>query len=77
MAVWQDKIEGANATWMKNYAEGNSAGVGDMYTEDCRVMPPGADVVVGRKGMQLVDQLTHSLPHLPSSQGPVKYLQEP
>ncbi len=57
MAEWQDKIEGANATWMKNYAEGNSAGVGCMYTEGCRVMPPGANVVTGRQGMQLISSL--------------------
>ncbi len=57
MAEWQEKIEGANATWMKNYAEGNSAGVGCMYTEGCRVMPPGANVVTGRQGMQLMSWL--------------------
>ncbi len=51
MVDWVNKIEAANAVWMKNFAEGNAKGVGEMYTEDCKVMPTGSDVVVGREGM--------------------------
>ncbi len=68
MASWINKIEAANAAWMKNFAEGNAEGVGDMYTEECKVMPTGADVIVGRKGIAAYKHLisTVLLPCFPS-----------
>lgn len=50
MATWKDLIEAANAKFMTFYAEGNSEGIGGLYTEDCSVMPTGSDVITGRAG---------------------------
>ena len=70
MVDWVNKIEAANAVWMKNFAEGNAKGVGEMYTEDCKVMPTGSDVVVGREGMVFfIMHCYFDLPLPPSSAG--------
>lgn len=35
---------------MEAYEKGNISDVAEMYTEDCRVMPAGGHILVGRDG---------------------------
>ena len=43
-------IEESNKKIMDAYEKRNISGVAEMYTEDCRVMPAGGHILVGRDG---------------------------
>ena len=44
------QMEELNKKFMKAFADGDSEAIGPMYTEDCKVLPTGQDVIEGRKG---------------------------
>ena len=48
-----NQMDTLNKAFMKAFADQDAEAIGPMYTEDCKVMPTGHDVIVGRKGMQL------------------------
>ena len=39
-----------NDKFMAAFANNDPEAIGPLYTEDCKVMPTGQDVIVGRKG---------------------------
>lgn len=39
-----------NDKFMAAFANSDPEAIGPLYTEDCKVMPTGQDVIVGRKG---------------------------
>ena len=51
-ALWAD-IEAANVKFMDAFKTGDATQVAKLYTEDCKVMPTGADVQLGRDGKLL------------------------
>ena len=46
------EIKARNQVFMKLYAEGNTKDLSGLYTEDCKIVPEGSDVLVGREGEQ-------------------------
>ena len=50
----KDEIAAANEKFMAAFKAQDANAVAALYTEDCKVMPPGTDVVMGRDGIQLV-----------------------
>ena len=53
-AVAQDKatIEKLNDAWTAAFNKGDAAAVAATYTEDAYVLPPGAEMVKGRTGIE-------------------------
>jgi len=53
-ALAQDKatIEKLNEAWTAAFNKGDAAAVAAMYTEDAYVLPPGAEMVKGRAGIE-------------------------
>ena len=49
-----DQMEKLNKAFMKAFEDQDAAAIGPMYTEDCKVMPTGQDVIVGRKGTIII-----------------------
>ena len=49
-AALKDEIEAANVKFMSAFASGNATNLGPLYTENCRLMPTGVDVMIGRDG---------------------------
>jgi ketosteroid isomerase-like protein len=47
-----DKISEANAKLMTRFRSGDTANIGELYTEDGRVMPPNSSAVVGREDIR-------------------------
>ena len=47
----RDEIATANEKFMAAFKAQDANAVAALYTEDCKVMPPGTDVVVGRDGI--------------------------
>ena len=45
-----DEIKAAEKKCMAVYNSGDATAVSQLYTEDCKCMPPGSDVIMGRKG---------------------------
>lgn len=45
-----DEIQTANAKFMNAFAKQDATELSELYTEDCKLMPTGADVVTGRAG---------------------------
>ena len=45
-------IQKANGQFMQAANSQNAAGVAQLYTEDATLLPPGADMVKGREGIQ-------------------------
>ncbi len=45
-----DEIKQANGNFMKAFGAGNMDDLSALYTEDCKIMPTGADVMTGRDG---------------------------
>ena len=54
-----NQMEKLNNAFMKAFEDQNPEAIGPMYTEDCKVMPTGQDVIVGRKGERV-----HSYNHM-------------
>ena len=48
--VLKTEIQAANARFMAEFAAQSAEGIGALYTTDCKVMPTGADVMMGRDG---------------------------
>jgi ketosteroid isomerase-like protein len=44
---------------MSRYASGDMKALSELYTEDCKLMPPGSDVVEGRAGVESVFNSVH------------------
>jgi uncharacterized protein (TIGR02246 family) len=53
-ALAQDKatIEKLNDQWTAAFNKGDAAAVAALYTEDAYVLPPGAEMVKGRAGIE-------------------------
>ena len=49
-----DQMDKLNKAFMKAFEDQDAAAIGPMYTEDCKVMPTGQDVIDGRKGTIIV-----------------------
>lgn len=45
---------------MDAFARQDAAGIGALYTQDCKIMPSGTDVLMGREGIITVDVLCSS-----------------
>ena len=45
-----EEIKARNQNFMKWFEEGNTEALSGLYTEDCKMMPAGCDVLVGREG---------------------------
>ena len=52
----QSKIDAANAQWLAAFNKGDAAAVTALYTEQATVLPPGADMAIGREAIQKVWQ---------------------
>ena len=50
VAGLQDEIQAANEKFMDAYNKGDMNALSALYTEDCKLMPTGSDVVNGRDG---------------------------
>jgi uncharacterized protein (TIGR02246 family) len=50
----QAEIEAANAKWTNFFNKGDFSGVASLYTEDATAFPPGAAMVKGRAGIELM-----------------------
>ena len=46
----RDEIAAANEKFMAAFKAQDANAVAALYTEDCKVMPTGSDVVMGREG---------------------------
>jgi uncharacterized protein (TIGR02246 family) len=46
------EIDALNAKWMQLFNKGDFAGIGQLYTEDAVVLPPGAGMVKGRAAIR-------------------------
>ena len=44
------EIESANARFMTVFGQQDAAGLSELYTSDCKLMPSGCDVVEGKGG---------------------------
>ena len=44
-----DQMDKINKAFMKAFEDQNPEAFGPLLTEDCKVMPPGEDVLFGRK----------------------------
>lgn len=44
------EIEAANKVFTDAFAKHDAEAIGDLYTEDCKIMPPGAKTGTGREG---------------------------
>jgi uncharacterized protein (TIGR02246 family) len=49
----RDTIVAANEVFMTRFRQRDAAGMAALYTEDGQVMPPNADFVTGREGIQV------------------------
>ena len=45
------EITERNKTYMAAFARGDAAGISELYTEDCKLMAPGQDMLNGRQGI--------------------------
>ena len=43
-------MEKVNRAFLKAFEDQNPEAIGDLYTDDCKLMPNGKDVIIGRKG---------------------------
>jgi uncharacterized protein (TIGR02246 family) len=50
----QAEIEAANAKWTNFFNKGDFSGVASLYTEEATAFPPGAAMVKGRAGIELM-----------------------
>ena len=55
--VLQGEIEAVNIKFMDAVAAQDPTAVSKIYTEDCRLSPPGMDVVIGREGAKVPTKL--------------------
>ena len=46
-----DQMDKINKAFMKAFEDQNPEAIGPLLTEDCKLMPTGKDVLVGRKGI--------------------------
>lgn len=44
-------IAATNAAFMQAFDSGDAVGIADLYTDDARLLPPNADMIVGREGI--------------------------
>ena len=49
-----DQMDKIDKAFMKAFEDQNAEAMGPLFTEDCKIMPTGRDVLFGRKGMYLV-----------------------
>ena len=49
-----DQMEKVNKTFMKAFEDQNPEAIADLFTEDCKIMPNGQYVIVGRKGAMFI-----------------------
>jgi hypothetical protein len=46
----QEEIQAANVKFTDAFAKGDADAMAALYTSDCKVMPPGSDVIEGQQG---------------------------
>ena len=51
----KDDIAAANEKFMTAFKAQDANAIAALYTEDCKVMPSGSDVVMGREGSYYID----------------------
>ena len=54
-------MEKLNKAFMKAFVDQDAESIGPMYTEDCKVMPTGQDVIVGRKGSYTIHIASYTI----------------
>jgi len=45
-------IEAGEKSWLKAFNAGDASGVAQLYTDKGRLMPPNADIIQGRDGIE-------------------------
>ena len=50
IASFAGVIQALNDRFMEFYKNNDMKGLSELYTEDCKLMPPGTDVLTGRSG---------------------------
>ena len=45
-----NQMEKVNKAFMKAFEDQNPEAIADLFTDDCKILPNGQDVVVGKKG---------------------------
>lgn len=53
-ATVAEEIKSINETFMSLFASGDMNGLSQLYTENCRIMPTGTDVIEGRYGTHYI-----------------------
>lgn len=51
------EVEAGNVKFMAAFEKQDAAAIGALYTEDCKIMPTGADTMSGREGEILPGRL--------------------
>ncbi len=50
--VLMEEITSANNVFMEAFKEGNAAELASLYTDDGKILPPNADMIEGKAGIQ-------------------------
>jgi uncharacterized protein (TIGR02246 family) len=45
-------VKAGEARWLKSFNAGDASGVAQLYAANARLLPPGADVIEGRAGIE-------------------------
>lgn len=49
MAGLKEALEGIRQKFMDSFAKGDAEGAASLYTDDCKIIPPGEDIISGKK----------------------------
>ena len=53
LSALMSEIEAGNQKFMEAFAKQDATALSMLYTEDCKLMPTGTDVLFGREGMSM------------------------
>ena len=56
IAGLQEEIQAVVVQLMDAFAKGDAEAMAALYTSDCKVMPPGTDIVEGQQGTYSIPQ---------------------
>ena len=48
----KEGIAATNAAFMRAFELGDAGDIAELYTDDARLLPPGADLIVGKQGIK-------------------------
>ena len=48
----KEGIAATNAAFMRAFELGDAGDIAELYTDDARLLPPGADLIVGKHGVK-------------------------